>query len=349
MTTLPAPELAAAMRAAERVVEARNTIPILSMVRLVSTKDGLEITTTNLDIQYRQTIACKGTEFALCVDAKRLGQMASAAKANITLEPGKGNLTVKSGRSRWTMPALPVDDFPSMPVDKLCKPIAIDHEALARVLWALSNEETRYYLCGVFLNDEGGAARYVTTQGHKLASMQTATKWPKDAPDVIVPTGLVKVIIAMDGGQAAWDDKKMQVINGDVTVTGKMIEGTFPPYRRVIPEVSSVVQVDAGALLAEVNSAKIASDAKERELILTPGDNELVLRIKGTSGFGGEGAVDTNGDRDFVTSVNADYFAEVLNACGDGIVRISQEHAKAAMRFDPANDPDFIGVMTPFL
>lgn len=342
--------LANAMKAAEKIVENRNTIPILSCVKLAAEKDTLTITTTNLDIEYVATVEAFVSEpFAACVDAKRLSSMASAAKGDMTMDIEKGILTIKAGRSRWAAPALPADDFPSMASDGMGESLQINLESIVRrVGHAASSEEARYYLQGIFLNNEDGKARYVATDGHRLVSYQSADAWPEGAPDIIVPTKLCAVMADAGDGALSWDARKVRFVRdgGNVTITGKVIDGTFPDYKRVIPDVSSVWQVDSDDMAGAIKRVQIASDAQTQCLRIKPEGDVLSLRIVGTGGFDGSEEVEAQCDGDHETGVNAKYMLSMLDAAG-GVVRVSQKDGGDPMRFDPVDDTAFVGVVMP--
>lgn len=354
--TIPSTTLAAALKSAASIVETRNTIPILTMVRLVASGDTLEITTTNLDIEYRQTLPCTVTApFQCAVDAKRLAAMASVATGDMTLTPGdKGVIAIKAGRSRWSAPTLPVDDFPVMPVDKLNAGMKLDGVLLAsiiqRTVWAASDEPTRYYLGGIFINDSDGFICYVTTNGHALTRITTTHKWPKGAPDVIVPTGLVSAVASSAEGpvKVEWDAGKVRMVAGDVTITGKTIDGSFPDYRRVIPGPSDPVAVDADELLGAVRRVRIASDAQTKKLRIARGDGSLAVRIEGTSGFEGSEDVAAECAASFESGVNADYLVGMLQALDADSVTIEQESPETPFLMRPVAQKaglDFTGVI----
>jgi len=359
MITIPSTTLAAALKAAASIVEARNTIPILTMVRLAASGDALEITTTNLDIEYRQTLPCTVTApFQCAVDAKRLAAMASAATGDMTLTPGeKGVIAIKAGRSRWSAPTLPVDDFPVMPVDKLSPPLKMSGEDLAeiirRTVWATSSDPARSYLGGIFLNDDGGKARYVATNGYALASILTASKWPKGAPNVIVPSDLANTLLGAAGeGHVTleWDAGKLRFTAGNLTVTGKMIEGQFPDYNRIYPSPSEPMAVEAEELLGAVRRVRIASDAQTRRLRLKREDGVLAVRIEGTSGFEGSEDVVAECSAGFESGVNADYLEGMLKAAESETVSIEQDEPMGTFLVRPISgdlNMSFSGLIWP--
>lgn len=342
--------LAKALSRAEKIVESRNTIPILGMVKLVAENDRLAITTTNLDIEYRQTLECfADTPFSCCVDAKRLSQMANVANKDITMDLDGSILTVKSGRSKWSAPALPADDFPTMPVSDLSDPIAFDGAELSKIIdrtiWAADVNPTRHHLCGVFVND----GSFVATTGQILALIETDMEF--NGPNVIAATPFLKSIQSFDGEcELAWDDRKMQFSCGDVTITGKVIDGTFPDYRRVIPAPCEAWAVDSDELAGAVKRVRVASDAKERKLRIRKGDNALHVRIEGTAGFEAEEEIQADCSDGFEFGINADYLSQVLTALDADSVTVEQADQNAPIVFRPTSQKpglSFTGIVMP--
>lgn len=354
---IEADRLAGALKSAAAIVEARSTLPLLAMVRLVAEGDTLEVMTSNLDIEYRQVIVAVVDEpFSCCVDAKRLAAMAIAADGNMTMVLDGNILTIKAGRSKWAAPALPIDDFPIMPVDKLSPAMKVDNLAIIakRTAWAVSTEVHRAYLSGVYLNNEAGMARWVATDGYQLASVITETKWPKAAPDVIVPAPMIKAMADAAGDDVAkleWDVSKLRFTSGSVTITGKMIEGSFPDYRRAIPILDgSSFTVDASDMGGAVMRVRIASDAKQRRLRIKRQNASLSIRIEGTSGFEGEEEVAAECDEGHECGLNADILAAMLSAMDAETIIVSQENAGSAIHLRPAVQPEgmtFDGVIWP--
>lgn len=345
-TTIPAATLSAALSQAAKIVETRNTLPILACVRI----GGGEVVTTNLDIEYRQAVP--ELDFApIAVDAKRLLAMAQAASGEVKLTPEASALKVQSGRSRWTLPTLPADDFPTLPATGLSKPMPVPDltAIIRRTIWAASQEATRYYLQGVFLNNESGKARFVATGGAVLACAESDVKWPKGAPDVIVPRGFCAAL-PDEAGSLAWNDRLIQWTAPGVTITAKLIEGTFPDYRRIFPAPNEPIAIDTAEFLATVRGVRLASDAKERKLRITRQAGALGLRIEGTSGFQGEADIACDGSEGFENCVNADFLVSALTAIEAETVAMEQSEPQAIMSFRAvASDPgiNFTALVLP--
>ena len=349
--TISATTLAAALKGAAAIVETKNTLPILAMVRLSASGGKIEIITTNLDVEYRQTLEADiSSDFACCVDAKRLAAMASAANANISMTLDKDILTVKSGRSRWAAPALPVDEFPVMPDATFCKPmIFMPSPIIRRLLWAADTNSARVYLSGIFLNNEGGKVHLVSSNGYVMPMIHLATKWPAKAPNIILAGGFLKAL-PDETGTLEWDDRKARFKAGDITVVGKVIDGNFPEWQRVIPEPCEPYAVDADDLLGAARRTQIASDAQVRNLRLTRKTGLLSVRIEGTSGFEGEEEVPADCDDGFECGVNASFLINMLQALDTDAVSIEHHGADKAMLLRPtAQGPEatFQGLVWP--
>lgn len=336
MITLPATALAAALKSAAQIVETKNTLPLLGMVKF----DGTRITTSNLDIQYTANLDATG-ELAACVDAKRLAAWASAASGSVTLTLSGHILTAKAGRSRMALPALPIDDFPMMPVDGLGMAMAIAFaEVTKRTLWAASTAPSQAYLSGIFMNAEKTKARFVATDGYRVASVTTDAKWPKGAPDVIVPPELAKVLADAGAGSLEWSDRLCRFTAGAVTITGKMLEGVYPDYRRLFAKVSGEpYAIDAGELLDAVRRVRIASDAQQRKLRIIRKDGALGIRIEGTAGAEGDDEIDADCQDGFEAGVNADFLVGMLSALDTDAVAIEHAGPDEVMYFRPIAQP----------
>ena len=350
--TISPSALSSALKAAEKIVESRNVLPILSCVMF----SGNTITTTNLDIEYRQTLEADG-ELECCVDAKRLSAWASAASKDITLTLDGHILTAKSGRSRLALPALPVADFPIMPEVDMGKGMAIDLAPIAkRALWAASTHPSQAYLSGVFMCVEpspgtSGKARFAATDGYKMPIITTAAKWPKGNPEVILPASLCKIMGDAGHGILEWDTNKARFTAGDTVITGKIIEGSFPDHRIQLAKVAGdPYAVDAGEFIEAVRRVRIASDAQQRKLRLTRKDGALSIRIEGTSGFEGEDEIEADCTDGFEAGFNADFLVGMLQAADTDTVTIEQDAPGSMMRICPVAqgaDLKFEGLLWP--
>lgn len=245
-----------------KVVEARNTIPILSNVVLTIKEGQLHIRATDLDIEVSASVPLlDAQEGALTVAAKLLTDIVKKSGTEVTLEAKDGTLTVKSGRSNFKLPTLPVEDFPTLQTGTFDTEFDVDLSAIVSpVAFALSNEETRYYLCGVYLHNVDGQLVAVATDGHRLARQEGKT-----APEfegIILPSKLVGML-PKGTVKFAVSANKVRITTPGMVIISKLIDGTFPQYERVIPRNNDkMMSVNRDALLQAAERVSVVSDGK---------------------------------------------------------------------------------------
>ena len=246
-----APVRAAADRVV-RTVEARTTIPILGNIRLEAGPDGLMLTATDLDIEAVERVPEAAGELpAITVPAHLFADVLRKAPGETAkLAIGDRGPTVSAGRSRTTMGILPAADFPVLAMEESAATFDLDARTLASSLetvrFAVSSEETRYYLNGVHVHpgrdrDGRGRRHQVTTDGHRPAWLRLPLPEGAEAmPRVILPkktVDLVAKMLAKADGSARLEvsDTKVRLRHGHLVLTSKLIDGTFPDYGRAVP------------------------------------------------------------------------------------------------------------------
>ncbi|MGG7534645.1 DNA polymerase III subunit beta [Rhizobium sp. 12,4] len=276
--TIVRSELARVLTNVGRVVESKNTIPILGNVKLSAVPGQLRITGTDLDIVAADVAPADVEQDGdICVDAKLLADIAKKAGGDIAISLEGDRLIVKSGRSVFKLATLAAADFPDLKDGKYDASFDVDLAALfAPTAFAISTEETRYYLNGIFLHlheDGDQYLRAVATDGHRLSRHQVAYPGEDAFKGVIVPrktVGLVpkgKVTVSVG-------DSKIQITAGDFVITSKLIDGTFPDYERVIPRANeSRVIVDRDAFMKAADRVATVSSERGRavKLSIAPG------------------------------------------------------------------------------
>jgi DNA polymerase-3 subunit beta len=282
----------------QSVVERRNTIPILANVMLEAREGGLRLTATDMEIAVVEevpgvTVARQGRTTAPAATLYEIvRKLPEAAKLELDHPGGDAQLTLRAGRFDAKLAVLPVDDFPSMTEGKLPHKFALPagqlRELIDRTRFAISTEETRYYLNGIYLHatEAGGAKvlRAVATDGHRLARVEEPL--PEGAsgmPGVIVPRKTVNELRKLaeevqDEIAVALSDTKIRFTLGPVQLTSKLIDGTFPEYERVIPRGNDKVLKVAKKDFAEAVSrvAGISSE-RSRPVKLSVDRNHLLL------------------------------------------------------------------------
>lgn len=282
---------------AQSVVERRTTIPILANVMLSATGDALSLTATDMDIAIVEktpaTIRAKGATTAPAHTLYEIvRKLPEGAEVEITLGEEGARLAIKSGRSRFTLASLPPEEFPMMTggefPHRFVLPAAELRTLIDRSSFAISTEETRYYLNGIYLHvTESGKVpvlRAVATDGHRLARVEMAR--PQGAagmPGVIVPRKTVqelrRLLEDLDAEVSiSLSDTKIRFAFDDVELTSKLIDGTFPDYQRVIPEANDkVMDVGCKEFAEAVDRVSTISTEKSRAVKVELKDGTLKL------------------------------------------------------------------------
>lgn len=360
--------LARVMGVAGQAVDRRNTLPILDNVCLILANREIEIVTTNLDIEYRETVpveAAKNAKMALTVQSGRLAAIAAAlpAQATIAFEAGEDASTdrrvvVKSGRSRWQLPTLPVDDFPRLQVPAdLAAQVEIDSETLAailkRVLPWVSDEEVRYYLHGPLWHSEADAVALAATNGQGMVRVVAHdVPWPDGAPDVIVPPNLARIAEMLGKDKEpitiAWSERMIRFERGAVTVTGKAIDGTFPDYRRIIPgEAAEPVRVDPAGIETAIKHVRIAADKRGESVKLARGKDAVTLAMAGDDSCAASEEVAAETEAGGETHFNSSYLLEMMRCVGGDSVEMHQADAGAPALFRRTVKDGCLAVLMP--
>ena len=238
----------------QSVVERRNTIPILSNVLMQAEGGALALTATDLDIEIaEQAPADVATPGAITASALTLYEIVrrlpEGSQVRLDTDGDDGRLKLSAGKSEFSLAVLPDQDFPSLTADESGAQFTMQAAELKRLIdktrFAMSQEETRYYLNGVYLHavTEGETSlRAVATDGHRLARLDTdLPDGAADIPGVIVPRKAVTELRRLlddadDTVDVNVSEAKVRFSFNDVTLTSKLIDGTFPDYARVIPQ-----------------------------------------------------------------------------------------------------------------
>ena len=281
----------------QSVVERRNTIPILSNVLLQAGDGQLKLTATDLDIEIVESVPAEVSKSgATTVPAHMLYDIVRKLPDGAQLEleqAGDGQrVSIFAGRSRFALQALPHEDFPDLAAGDFPNTFAIagaDLRALIeKTRFAISTEETRYYLNGIYFHDvaAGGLLRAVATGGHRLAQAQIARPdGAKGMPGIIVPRKtvleVVKLFEGVDGAvEVSLSGAKIRFSAGDLVLTSKLIDGTFPDYERVIPRNNDrKLELDTKSFAAAVDRVSTISQEKGRAVKLAIGGNKVILTV----------------------------------------------------------------------
>ncbi|MFS2110801.1 DNA polymerase III subunit beta [Sphingomonas sp. Sphisp140] len=323
----------------QSVVERRNTIPILSNVLIEAQPGGaLRLMATDLDLQIDETIAAAVDQpGAITVPAHTLFDIVRKLPegAQVELTAAEGRITVNAGRARFTLSTLPRDDFPMIAEGELPTVFELPAETLKQIIdktrFAISTEETRYYLNGIYLHvvDEATPVlRAAATDGHRLARVTVARPDGADAmPGVIIPRKCVgelrKLLDEVDGSiGVSLSASKIRFDLGQAILTSKLIDGTFPDYTRVIPTANDkLLKLDPKSFMEGVDRVSTIATEKTRAVKMALERDKIILSV--TSPENGAAAEEVPGDyaaQGFEIGFNSRYLMDILNQIeGDSV------------------------------
>ncbi|MFZ2029460.1 MAG: DNA polymerase III subunit beta [Vitreimonas sp.] len=330
--TIERSALLKALNHVQSVVERRNTIPILSNVLVAAQGDTLKLTATDLDIEISESAPA---------EVERAGQTTAPANylydfvrklpegtpIKLDVSGDDPRLFISAGKSRLHLPILPAGDFPSMPSDGFETKFEIEPTELGRLIdktrFAISTEETRYYLNGIFFHTvaEGSAAklRAVATDGHRLALCDaTAPKGATGMPGVIVPRKTINELKrllddAADMVEIAVSTQKIRFALGDAVLTSKLIDGSFPEYARVIPKGNAKkLKIDNKTFSEAVDRVATVSAERSRSVRLALDKDKVTLTVNNPdAGVATEDLVADYRDDSMEIGFNARYLLDV--------------------------------------
>jgi len=340
-----------AVAQAQSVVERRNTIPILANVLIEAEGDTVQFRATDLDIEVvDRAPAMVEKSGATTVAAVLLNEIVRKLPdgALVTLADNQqpGRLTISAGRSTFALATLPREDFPVMASSDYATNFAAPAPVLRRLFdkskFAISTEETRYYLNGVYMHvaqGEGGAVlRCVATDGHRLARIDAdLPQGAEGMAGVIVPrktVGELRKLLDDDEAQIAVSvsETKIRFATPAITLTSKVIDGTFPDYTRVIPTGNARrLEVDAAEFARAVDRVATVSSERSRAVKMSLDEDRLVLSVNAPdSGAAEEELAVAYGDEKLDIGFNAKYLLEIAS-------QVDRENA--VFLFNSSNDP----------
>ena len=329
-------ELQQGLYLTQGVVEKRNTLPILANVLIESTATEIVLTATDLEIGIRKT--CKGKVTrpgAITLNARKLYEIVRELPADeLTLRSGEGGwVEVIGGKARYRMVSMDPKEFPGIPAST---PVAkkggvvmvlgagVLAEMIEKTLFAVSSDETRLSLGGVFIESvERSLVRMVATDGHRLSLVEREIPGAELRPGVILPRkGLVEAKRLLEGidGEVTFSITRnlARVEREGVELFMRLIEGEFPDYRQVIPkDIKRRVRVDREALLGALRRVSILSSERYRgvKVHLQAGILEVLTTNPDIGDASEEIEIDYGGE-DFTIGFNARYLLDVLGIAG---------------------------------
>ncbi|MCX7286995.1 MAG: DNA polymerase III subunit beta [Rhodobacterales bacterium] len=323
-----------ALAQAQSVVERRNTIPILANVLIEADGAKVSLRATDLDIEVVDHAAAMveragATTVSAVMLHEIVRKLPDGALVNISEDAAAGRLTVTAGRSTFNLATLPKEDFPVMASSEYSTNFSAPAPVLRRLFdkakFAISTEETRYYLNGVYMHvsqgDTGKVLRCVATDGHRLARIDAPLpEGAEGMAGVIVPrktVGELRKLLDDDDATIAVSvsETKVRFATPAITLTSKVIDGTFPDYTRVIPTGNTRrLEVDAAEFAKAVDRVATVSSERSRAVKLSLDEDRLILSVNSPdSGAAEEELAVAYGDEKLEIGFNAKYLLEIAS------------------------------------
>ncbi|WP_420548787.1 DNA polymerase III subunit beta [Curvivirga sp.] len=362
--TIERAALLKALNHVQSVVERRNTIPILSNVLMQAQDGGLSLTATDMDIAIVDKVEATVNEAgSTTAPAHTLYDIVKKLPdgAQVNLSTNGDQLELVAGRSQFTLQTLPQDDFPVMTGGDMPTGFALtSSEAkllIDKTRFAISTEETRYYLNGIYMHVAEGSdtLRAVATDGHRLARVEfPAPDGAAGMPGVIIPRKAVqelrKLIDETDGDIAVnLSDTKIKFEAGATVLTSKLIDGTFPDYERVIPQGNDkVMSLDTRSFAEAVD--RVSTIATEKMRAVKMAMDSGVVTLSASSQDSGtaveEISVDYANDR-IEIGFNSRYLLDIAQQIESGSAQFIMADPSSPTIVQDAEDKSALYVLMP--
>lgn len=353
----------------QSVVERRNTIPILSNVMIEANAGEMKLTATDLDIEIVETIPADVIDAGavtapahIFYDIVRKLPDGSQVLAELS-ESDNTRLQVSAGLVHFELACLPKEDFPQMAAGTLPHRFRLSGADLRGLIdktrFAISTEETRFYLNGIYVHaakdDKGAVLRAVATDGHRLARYEMELpEGAADMPGVIVPRKTVnEVLHLLDDAEGEIDvalsDTKIQFTFGAVELTSKLIDGTFPDYQRVIPSGNDkALVIDAKEFGLAVDRVSTISADKTRAVKLAAAADKVTLSVVNPeSGTATEELAATYSAAAIEIGFNARYLIDITAQIEGKDVRFLLSDSSSPTVIEDTNDERVLYVLMP--
>jgi len=352
----------------QSAVASKNTMPILANVLLEARDKKLEFVATDLDMGIRCSVPAEIVEKGnITINAKKLSDIVrELPEASVELEIDDSHkMILVCQKSNFKIHGLPKDDFPILPEVKKDKVFrikgALIQEMIRKTIFAVSTDETRYVLNGVYFQVENGKLRMVATDGHRLAFIQKKLEGKnEDKANVIIPTKtlneLSKVISDLGKGkeeeidvESYVTDNQIKFVVEGVEIVSRLIEGQFPNYEQVIPKESDKkIEASVSQLASATRRVAILTSEKSNSIRYQAKNGKLVISSK-TPDMG-EAKEDIDVDykgEEISIAYNSKYVLDVLKNVGTDIVNIELTQPLSPGILRPKGDTDYLCVIMP--
>lgn len=320
---------------ANNVVERRNTLLILANILIEAKEDRIRITATDMEMEVIEEAAAQiieqgQTTVPAAVIFEYVGKLNDGAQIEVETDEENAKLVLKSGKSNFSQPTMPANEFPLMDTEDFTHNFQMDsaklRDLLHRVRFAMSTEETRYYLNGVYIHalegdDAAPKLRLVATDGHRMARLEdTLPEGASGIPGIIVPRKTVNDLIRLLEDQEGNIDlslgaTKIRFEIDDLLLTSKLIDGRFPDYDRVIPTDNNIVlDVDQKELRTVLNRVAIVATERTKTVRMKLQSNTAILSsVSNEQGSAEDELLVEFSGQPLTIGFNSKYMGEILS------------------------------------
>lgn len=352
----------------QNIVERRNTVPVLSNVRIEADNNGISFKATDMDTEITEVVDAKILENgAITAPAHMLydivRKLSDGADVELTYPDEKDQLKITSGKSEFSLPTIGVEDFPAISADALPTNFEMKRDELKDVIdrtqFAASTEETRYYLNGLYIHpkDEGETKvlRIVATDGHRLACVESPLpQGAEGMQGVILPRKTVgEIRKLLDDTQAesikiALSDSKVRFTLEDITLASKLIDGTYPDYERVIPTGNNkILELGVKPLATAVDRVSVVAE-RTRAIKMIANKNHVILTTSSPDlGSAIEEIEATYDNESLEIGYNFRYLLDILAEIRGDTVRFSFKDSSSPSIIHDTSDSSAIYVLMP--
>jgi DNA polymerase III subunit beta len=343
---------------AQSVVERRNTIPILANVLIRATQNALSLAATDMDLEFVESAVAEVSSVgSITAPAHTLYEIVRKLPegAQVELHAANSNqLTLSAGRSHFKLGCLPIDDFPQMSEGALQHKFSLSAPDLCTIIdrtrFAMSTEETRYYLNGIYLHAATAngidVLRAVATDGHRLARIEMpAPQGAKDFPGIIIPRKTIqevrKLLDEVTGMvEIGVSETKIRFAFNQVVLTSKLIDGTFPDYDKVIPSGNDkTLEINVRAFASAVDRVATIASEKTRAVKLSLAPGHLTITASSPEAGSASEELEAKYDASLIdVGFNARYILDITQQIkGEGLRLLLADSAAPVIAQDVAD------------
>ncbi len=344
------------------IVERKHTLPILSNILLEAKNNTLVLTATDLEIQISSQIeSSNANNFSITVSARKLLDICRALPetSELDLSATETRVTVKAGKSKFNLQALPPADFPLINRNEATASKFLIEQGkfkalLRQVEFAMAQQDIRYYLNGLLLEIKEGKLNLVGTDGHRLSFTAAEINTAAQNQEVILPRKTVIELIKLLNDSE--EDLAIEFANNQVSfefssvkIISKIIDGKFPDYSRVIPQGhQNKFAVDRLAILLAMQRASILSNEKYRGIRMVLSNSNLKLISTNSEQEDAEEELELNYSGDSLDiGFNVTYLIDVLNNIQNEKVEFSFADANSSCLVTIPGNSDYKYVVMP--